>query len=56
MTKESAMEVIPFLEYLEEHTASRELAASLVQIFQLRRHPEVVPAGMMQSALGQVAS
>jgi len=50
------MEVIPFLEYLQEHTASRELAASLVQIFQLRGHHEVVPAWIAQSTLSQVAS
>jgi hypothetical protein len=50
------MEVIPFLEYLQEHAASRELAESLAQIFQLRGHNEVVPAGMAQSRLCQVAS
>jgi len=50
------MEVIPFLEYLQEHIASRELAENLVQVFQLRGHHEVVPAGMAQSGLRQIAS
>jgi hypothetical protein len=50
------METIPFLEYLQEYHASRELAENLVQVFQLRRRHEVVPARMAQDTLRQVAS
>jgi len=50
------MEVIPFLEYLEEHTASRELAENLVLVFQLRRRAELIPAGMQHDTLRSVAS
>jgi hypothetical protein len=50
------MEVIPFLEYLQEHRASRDLAENLAQVFQLRRRDELIPAGMEQSAPRRVAS
>jgi hypothetical protein len=50
------METIPFLEYLQEHHASRELAENLVQVFQLRRRAELIPAGMEQSTPRRVAS
>ncbi|HTK15168.1 MAG TPA: hypothetical protein VL769_02160 [Acidimicrobiia bacterium] len=50
------MEVIPFLEYLREQPASRELAESLVQVFQLRRRTELIPAGMELSMSRRVAS
>lgn len=50
------MEVIPFLEYLQEHDASRELAGNLAQLFQLRRRAELIPAGMHVDSPFQVAS
>ena len=50
------MDVIPFLQYLQEHPASRELAESLVQVFQLRRRAELIPAGMEQHETRRVAS
>jgi hypothetical protein len=50
------MEVIPFLEYLQEHHASKELADNLVQVFQLRRRAELIPAGMQQDSPRRVAS
>jgi hypothetical protein len=50
------MEVIPFLEYLHERPTSRELAESLVQVFQLRRRAELIPAGMDQHTPRRVAS
>jgi hypothetical protein len=50
------MEVVPFLEYLHEYPASRELAESLVQVFELRRRRELIPGGMEQYTSRRVAS
>jgi len=50
------MEVIPFLQYIHEHPASRDLAERLVQVFQLRRRAELIPAGMEQYLTNRVAS
>ena len=50
------MEVIPFLEYLHEHHASRELAENLVQVFQLRSRAELIPTGMERDMRRRVAS
>ena len=50
------MEVIPFLEYLHEHRASRELAEGLAQVFALKSHGELVPAELAVCAPRRVAS
>jgi hypothetical protein len=50
------MEAIPFLEYLQEHHAGRELAENLAQVFQLRGRAELIPSGMEQYTPRRVAS
>lgn len=50
------MEVIPFLEYLSEAGATRELAASLSQVFQLCGRSELVPSRMTLGESRQIAS
>jgi hypothetical protein len=54
--RSQTMEVIPFLDYLSEDSATGELAASLAQVFQLRGHAELVPTRLTRTELSQVAS
>lgn len=50
------MEVIPFLEYLSEDYATRELAESLGQVFRLRGRADCVPTGLNPVELHRAAS
>ena len=50
------MDVNPFLDYLRDHEATRDLAKSLRAVLALRNRPRLIPAEASARALQRVAS